>query len=183
MEWAQDIAPSAKAETFEQPITNAPMPQDSEQDTHYPLGAARAQIHENYIIAQTQNGMVIVDQHAAHERLVYERLKEQKAQQEIIKQGLLTPEIVELDENDAERLLMHQENLAQMGLEIDAFGAGAIAVQAYPALLGQKPKLNALIHKLADEVTLHETAQGLEERLNAILSTMACHGSIRSGGA
>lgn len=179
MNWAQDIAPSAKAEPM--PAEPLPAPQDESTSAHFPLGAARVQIHENYIIAQTENGMVIVDQHAAHERLVYEKFKTQMQNKAITKQGLLAPEIVELEEREAQRLLDYQDHLTQMGLEIEPFGSGAIAVQAYPALLGNKPRLTRLIEDLAAEVTERATAQGLEERLNAILSTMACHGSIRSG--
>lgn len=164
-------APAARAEP-EPEISDAP---------HYPLGAARAQIHENYIIAQSEDGLVIIDQHAAHERLVYERFKAQMHDHGIEKQGLLTPEIVELDEAEAERLLKFAPDLARLGLEIEAFGAGAIAVQAAPALLGSRPDLQNLIRNLADDITEHERADTLEERMNAILSSMACHGSVRSG--
>ena len=165
------IAPSARAEEISQAVA-----EDS-----YPLGAARAQIHENYIIAQTPDGLVIVDQHAAHERLVYERFKAQLAEQGIEKQGLLTPEIVELGEAQAARVLEHAEELAKLGLEIEPFGAGAIAVQSVPAILGHRADMKRLITDLADEILDHDRAEGLEERINAILSTMACHGSVRSG--
>jgi DNA mismatch repair protein MutL len=151
------------------------------QPSSYPLGAARAQIHENYIIAQTENGLVIVDQHAAHERLVYERFKAQMAAHGIDKQGLLTPEIIDLGEEDAENLLSVAAQLSKLGLEIEAFGAGAIAVQAVPAILGNKANIRGLVRDLADEIREQERTQGLEERINAILSTMACHGSVRSG--
>jgi DNA mismatch repair protein MutL len=147
----------------------------------HPLGAARAQIHENYIIAQNENGMVIVDQHAAHERLVYERFKAQLAAQGIEKQGLLSPDIVTLEETAAARLLEHKDALAQLGLDIDPFGTGAIAVQGIPALLGRRADIPGLIRDLADEVMDNDAVDGLQERLNHILSTMACHGSVRSG--
>lgn len=147
---------------------------------HFPLGAARAQIHENYIIAQNEQGVVIIDQHAAHERLVYERFKTQMEKHGIEKQGLLTPELVELDEADAERLLSRADMLAKLGLEIESFGIGTIAVQTIPALLA-KANISKLIKDLADELTENDEANGLEERLNHILSTMACHGSVRSG--
>jgi DNA mismatch repair protein MutL len=168
-------APSARAEVI---VAHAPAIQS---EPEFPLGAARAQVHENYIIAQTENGMVIVDQHAAHERLVYERFKAQLRDHGIEKQGLLTPEIIDMDEFEAERLLQFAPELAKLGLEIEAFGSGAIAVQAIPALLGAKPDLQNLIRSLSDEITENERTQGLEERMNAILSTMACHGSVRSG--
>ena len=148
---------------------------------NFPLGSARAQLHQNYIVAQTSQGLVIVDQHAAHERLVYERFKAQMEERGIEKQGLLSPEIIELEERDAARLLKHSEALAKLGLEIEPFGAGAIAVQSLPALLGDKPNLQGLINDLVDELAEHGNALSLEERLNHILSTMACHGSIRSG--
>lgn len=148
----------------------------------YPLGAARAQIHENYIITQTHNGMVIVDQHAAHERLVYERFKAQYAQDgTIAAQGLLVPDIVDLEETESARLLDQAAMLAKLGLEIEPFGAGSVAVRAVPALLSGRCEAARLVRDLADELTERGTAQGLEETANRLLSTMACHGSVRSG--
>lgn len=146
-----------------------------------PLGAARAQLHENFIVAQTQDGLVIVDAHAAHERLVYEKFKTQMAEHGIEKQGLLSPEIVQLDDTQSERLLEFQSELAKLGLEIEPFGAGAIAVQSVPAILGHRADVPNLIRDLADEVLESDRAQGLEERINEVLSTMACHGSVRTG--
>lgn len=156
----------------------------SEQDlTVYPLGAARAQLHECYIVAQTKNGMTLVDQHAAHERLVYEKFKAQMENGSgcIESQGLLTPEIVELDDSVIGKMLAQAENLKKLGLVIDAFGNGAIAVQAMPVLLLGKANPKQLINDLADEIQEHGDITGLEERINAVLSTMACHGSVRSG--
>jgi DNA mismatch repair protein MutL len=147
----------------------------------FPLGAARAQIHENYIIAQTENGLVIVDQHAAHERLVYERFKAQIAEHGIETQGLLTPEIVEMDEVQAQNLLEQSAELRKLGLEIETFGSGAIAVQSLPALLGARVDIKRLILDLVDELADHDHSDAIEMRMNAILSRMACHGSIRSG--
>ena len=175
-------APQGSLMTHEAPVARTEV--DSEiapEALEYPLGAARAQLHENYIVAQTAEGMVIVDQHAAHERLVYERFKAQVAEHGIEKQGLLSPEITQLEESAAERLLGYAKAFSKLGLDIEPFGAGAIAVQAIPALLGEKPNIAALIRDLADEISERDTAQGLEERLNEILSTMACHGSVRSG--
>ena len=166
-------APTARAEVEPQTLR--------EEDQAYPLGAARAQLHENYIVAQTAEGMVLVDQHAAHERLVYERFKAQVQERGVEKQGLLSPEIIQLEDSEAERLLGFADELSKLGLEIEPFGAGAVAVQAIPALLGAKPNIEQLIRDLADEITERDSAQGLEERLNHILSTMACHGSVRSG--
>ncbi len=147
----------------------------------YPLGAARAQVHENYIIAQTTNGMVIVDQHAAHERLVYERFKAQMAERGIEKQGLLSPEIVDLEESEAQRLIDQADVLSKLGLEVEPFGAGAIAVRSLPAILGNRVNIEKLIKDIADELTESGETTLLEEKLNHILSTMACHGSVRSG--
>lgn len=151
------------------------------EETSYPLGSARAQIHENYIIAQTSDGIVIVDQHAAHERLVYERFKEQVAETGIESQLYLTPEIISLEDTDCARLLEYAELFKTSGLEIEAFGAGALAVRSVPLLLVGKIDLSRLLQSLADELRDFDKATGLEERLNAVLSTMACHGSVRSG--
>lgn len=156
------------------------------EEMHYdfqehPLGAATAHIHENYIIAQTSEGMVIIDQHAAHERLVYERFKAQIAQTGIEKQGLLTPDIIDLEDTDIERLMEHSVSLSALGLDIEPFGTGAIAVQSVPALLGKRIDTKRLIYDIVDELRDMESTQVLEEKLNHILSTMACHGSVRSG--
>jgi DNA mismatch repair protein MutL len=172
---AVDMAPAARFEAQ----------QDVEvHSDNFPLGSARAQLHENYIVAQTSKGMVIVDQHAAHERLVYERFKAQMADVKnnggIETQGLLSPEIIELDEADCVRLSQHAEALQNLGLEIEPFGNGAVAVQAVPALLGPKANIQKLVRDMADELAEHGEALALEERLNHILSTMACHGSVRS---
>lgn len=168
----QSYEPHARAEEISEEQTEA---------VQFPLGAARAQIHENYIVAQTENGLVIVDQHAAHERLVYERFKSQMAEHGIEKQGLLVPEIIELEDTEAARLTDQSEMLEKLGLSIEPFGTDAVAVNAIPALLGAKPDVQGLIRKLSDELTEHGHAGAVEEKLNAILSTMACHGSIRSG--
>ena len=169
----ENIQPHARAELQEE---QAPSVAET-----YPLGAARAQVHENYIIAQTSEGMVIVDQHAAHERLVYERFKAQMAERGIEKQGLLSPEIIDLEDSEAQRLIDQAETLAKLGLEIEPFGAGAIAVRSLPAILGSRVNIEKLIKDIADELTESGETTLLEEKLNHILSTMACHGSVRSG--
>lgn len=170
---AYDLQPTGKVEDI---------PQQPEQEgDEYPLGAARAQIHENYIIAQSKDGMVIIDQHAAHERLVYERFKAQMEETGIEKQGLLTPDIVEMEENDAEILLEHEKDLARLGLDIEPFGSGAIAVQSVPALLSSRIDTKELLYNLLDDLKEYDKATVLEEKINHILSTMACHGSVRSG--
>ncbi|MGQ5231412.1 DNA mismatch repair endonuclease MutL [Brucella abortus] len=145
-----------------------------------PLGAARAQIHENYIVAQTEDSLVIVDQHAAHERLVYEALKNALHARPIAGQMLLIPEIVDLPEEDAQRLAGHAETLARFGLGVEQFGPGAIAVRETPAMLGEM-NVQQLIRDLADEIAEHDTADGLKAMLHHVAATMACHGSVRSG--
>ncbi|MBV2143720.1 DNA mismatch repair endonuclease MutL [Falsochrobactrum sp. TDYN1] len=145
-----------------------------------PLGAARAQIHENYIVAQTDDSLVIVDQHAAHERLVYEALKNALHSRPIAGQMLLIPEIVDLPEEDAQRLAAHSQTLARFGLGLEQFGPGAIAVRETPAMLGEM-NVQQLIRDLADEVAEHDTSDGLKAMLNHVAATMACHGSVRSG--
>lgn len=148
--------------------------------TGAPLGAARAQIHENYIIAQTDDGLIIVDQHAAHERLVYERLKAQAAEEGIPAQALLIPEIVELSEADAARIMSIADDLAELGLVIESFGGGAIAVREAPAML-KKLNAQALIRDILDDLTDQGSSDRLRARIDAVLSSMACHGSVRSG--
>ena len=145
-----------------------------------PLGAARAQVHENYIVAQTDAGMVIVDQHAAHERLVYERLKAQMAENGVAAQALLIPEIVELSDGDAARLLGLSEDLQKLGLGIEPFGGGAVAVRETPAILGEI-NAEALLRDVLDELDDLGDSQLVQEKIEAILSRVACHGSIRSG--
>ncbi|HPQ50911.1 MAG TPA: DNA mismatch repair endonuclease MutL [Alphaproteobacteria bacterium] len=160
---------------------DVPEPEATADTASYPLGSARAQIHENYIITQTETGIVIVDQHAAHERLVYERFKQQSAENGIESQGFLTPEIISLEDTDCARLLEYADLFSQSGLVIEPFGAGAIAVRSIPLLLVGKISLPDLLQSLSDDLRDHDRATGLEERLNAVLSTMACHGSVRSG--
>ncbi|MES2028459.1 MAG: DNA mismatch repair endonuclease MutL [Pseudomonadota bacterium] len=145
-----------------------------------PLGAARAQVHENYIIAQTRDGMIVVDQHAAHERIVYERLKASLAANGVQRQILLIPEIVEMDEAIVEKLFDRAEELASYGLAIDSFGPGAIAVRETPSLLG-KTNAASLLRDLAEHMAEWDEALPLERRLLHVAATMACHGSVRSG--
>ncbi|WP_022702370.1 DNA mismatch repair endonuclease MutL [Pseudorhodobacter ferrugineus] len=149
-------------------------------DTTRPLGAARAQVHENYIIAQTTDGMVIIDQHAAHERLVYERLKAQRDTNGIAAQALLIPEIIELSASDTARLLDLAPDLAQLGLVIEGFGGSAIAVRETPAILG-RVNATALLRDILDDLADLGASDRLQAKIDAVLSRMACHGSIRSG--
>ena len=146
----------------------------------FPLGAARGQLHENYIVAQTTDGIVIVDQHAAHERLVYEKLKSQMTTHGVAAQALLIPEIVDLSEEDAAQLLAVADDLRRLGLSLEPFGGGAVAVRETPAILGAVDA-KALVRDILDELTDLERSTSLQDRIEAILSRVACHGSIRSG--
>lgn len=146
----------------------------------HPLGAARAQLHGTYIVAQTRDGLVVVDQHAAHERLVYERMKTQMATGAVTRQALLTPEVVELDPAEAERVAAKSEELAEMGLIVEAFGVGAVLVRETPALLGDTD-VQGLIRDIADDLSEHGAALSLKERMAEVCGTMACHGSVRAG--
>ena len=146
-----------------------------------PLGAARAQLHGTYIVAQTGDGIVIVDQHAAHERLVYERLKRERAAAGIARQLLLIPEVVDLDPVDADRVLAEAATLESLGLSVESFGPGAILVREVPAALAGG-RIKALVQDVADALAEWGAGAGaVEERLDAVLSRMACHGSVRAG--
>ncbi|PZM07745.1 DNA mismatch repair endonuclease MutL [Rhizobium tubonense] len=167
--------PTARADTvFERQQQPQPEP------AQFPLGAARAQIHENYIIAQTENGLVIVDQHAAHERLVFEEMRKALHAKRMPSQVLLIPEIIDLPEEDCDRLMMHADGLSDLGLAIERFGPGAIAVRETPAMLGEVDA-QGLVRQLADEIAEWDTASGLGAKLEHVAATMACHGSVRSG--
>ncbi len=146
----------------------------------HPLGVARAQVHETYIVAQTGDGIVIVDQHAAHERLVYERMKAALAQGGIARQILLIPEVVELDEASAARLAARAPELAELGLVLEAFGGNAVVVREVPALLGETDAAG-LVKDLADDLASVDEALSLQDRLGDVCGTLACHGSVRAG--
>ncbi|WP_298915489.1 DNA mismatch repair endonuclease MutL [uncultured Roseobacter sp.] len=151
-----------------------------EEAPEYPLGTARGQVHENYIIAQTATGMVIVDQHAAHERLVYEKLKRQIAENGVASQALLIPEIVELSAGDRARLMDIADDLQKFGLTIEPFGGDAVAVRETPAILGAVDA-RAMVLDILDELADQSSSNTVQARIEAILSRIACHGSIRSG--
>ncbi len=155
-------------------------PSPEEKQADYPLGVARAQMHETYVLAQTADGIVIVDQHAAHERLVYERMKAELAHGGVRTQGLLIPEIVELSKEEAERVCERAAELAEMGLEIEPFGNGAVAVRATPALLGQTD-VQGLVRDLADDFASFDAGMALKERIEEVMGNMACRGSVRAG--
>lgn len=163
--------PAARAEAATEPVPAT---------TAHPLGVARGQVARTYIVAEAEDGLVIVDQHAAHERLVLERLRRALAAGGAPRQALLLPEVVELDEPACDRLEERAGELAEMGLEIERFGAQAVLVRGVPALLGQSD-VAGLIRDLADEIAAHDQALSLRERLDHVAATMACHGSVRAG--
>ena len=165
---AQFAAPAGRAE----PAT-APVPS-------YPLGVARGQVAATYIVAEAEDGLVIVDQHAAHERLVLERMRKASTGGQIARQALLIPDVVELDEPDCDRLEMAIGELGNVGLEIERFGPAAMLVRATPAPLG-KTDIPGLLRDLAAELAELGTALSLRDRLDHVAATMACHGSVRAG--
>ncbi len=153
---------------------------DAPSTEHLPLGVARAQLHENYIVAQTGGGIVIVDQHAAHERIVYERMKKALGNGCVARQPLLLPEVVSLDPAEVDRIAARAEEFAELGLVVEPFGPDAVIVRETPALLGQID-ISALLRDLADELAETGAATSLKERLDHVAATLACHTSVRSG--
>ncbi|MEA2757640.1 MAG: mismatch repair protein MutL [Methylobacteriaceae bacterium] len=145
-----------------------------------PLGAARAQVHENYIVTQTRDGIVLVDQHAAHERLVYERLKRQRETHGIARQALLVPAVVDMEQSDVARIVAAAEDLARLGLAVESFGPGAVLVREMPALL-QNADARRLLQDIADRLAEDDSAGALERSLDKVLATLACHNSVRAG--
>ena len=177
---ARSMTFQAQAPGFQETPSARIEPVVAEEPADLPLGAARAQVHENYIIAQTETGIVIVDQHAAHERLVYEKLKAQMAENGIAAQALLIPEIVEMTEGEAAQLMELAPDLSRRGLTIEPFGGGAIAVRETPAILGEV-NAQAMLRDILDELADQGDSASVQTRIEAILSRVACHGSIRSG--
>ena len=163
--------PAARADTAHAAVPVA---------TSHPLGVARGQVARTYIVAEAEDGLVLVDQHAAHERLVLERMRRALAQGSIAAQALLLPEVVELDEPACDRLEERRDELAELGLQLERFGARAMLVRAVPALLGHGD-VAGLVTDLADELASFGQALRLRERLDAVAATMACHGSVRAG--
>lgn len=164
-----DVQPSARTETEYQRETQ-----------NMPLGAARAQLHENYIISQTDQGLIIVDAHAAHERLLYEKLKAQLNTSRVRSQALLIPEVITLPEDEILLLLEQSDVLSKLGLTVEAFGQGAVSVQTIPAILGQI-NVEKLVLDIVDELSDGGTIQSLNSKIETILSRVACHGSVRTG--
>ena len=175
-----EFAPIGQSGTFSEPSAETGHGLPGGRDTSYPLGAARGQIHENYIVAQTEDGLVIVDQHAAHERIVYERLKEAYDGEPVARQGLLIPEVVELPADETAMILARADDLAEIGLVIESFGPGAVAVTETPALLGEVDAA-ALVRDIAADLAEWDASTRLREKLDKVAATMACYGSVRSG--
>ncbi|MFO1087879.1 MAG: DNA mismatch repair endonuclease MutL [Reyranellaceae bacterium] len=165
--------PSARVEPAAGPAANG-------NAAAYPLGVARAQLHETYIVAQTAEGVVIVDQHAAHERLMHERLKDQLEADGIKRQALLLPEVVEVGEDGARRLAGRMGELADMGLVLEPFGVGAVVVRETPAVLGELD-VQGLVRDLADELAELGDHLSLKEKVEEVCGTLACHTSVRAG--
>ena len=168
------LMPTARAEHGDYSPTPAT------ETSRHPLGAARAQLHANYIVAQTEDGLVIVDQHAAHERLVFEEMRNALHAKRPPSQVLLIPEIIDLPEEDCDRLMEHAQGFDALGLAIERFGPGAVAVRETPAMLGEV-NVQGLVRQLADEIAEWDTASSLASKLEYVAATMACHGSVRSG--
>ena len=162
--------PSARYEAFEPPP----------EEATYPLGTARAQMFENFIVAQNGDSLVLVDQHAAHERLVYEKFKAQLASGPVASQMQLIPVVIELPEEDCGRLEDAAPTLERLGLYLERFGPRAVAVRETPALLGQAD-IDGLVKDIADGLAEWDSSEALGDRLDAIIARMACHGSVRSG--
>jgi DNA mismatch repair protein MutL len=154
------------------------MPAAEQQD--FPLGVARAQVFENYIVAQNGDALVLIDQHAAHERLVYEKFRTQLRSGPVASQRQLIPVVIDLPEEDCGRLQDAAQVLEKLGLYLERFGPGAVAVNETPALLGQTD-IEGLVRDLADGLAEWDNVAVLEERMDAIIARMACHGSVRSG--
>jgi DNA mismatch repair protein MutL len=157
-------------------IATAPPPEAG----RFPLGVARGQVAATYIVAEAEDGLVLVDQHAAHERLVLERMRRAMANGGVARQALLLPEVVELEEPACDRLESRAAELAEMGLELERFGPRAMLVRATPALLGNGD-IHGLVTDLADEIAAYDEALSLKEKLDHVAATMACHGSVRAG--
>ena len=185
---APSYAPSATSFADRRPSFIAPPPQaraeaaaaPAPEGGSFPLGVARGQVARTYIVAEAEDGLVIVDQHAAHERLTLERMRRAMEGQGVTSQALLLPEVVELDEPACDRLETRVEELRDFGLELERFGPSAMLVRAVPAMLGQGD-VQGLVTDLADDLVAYDDALSLKERLDLVAATMACHGSVRAG--
>jgi DNA mismatch repair protein MutL len=171
------------ASTYQAPLatpTGEVAEEAPEAGEDFPLGAARGQVHGTYIVAQTTDGIVIVDQHAAHERLVYEQMKAALNSGGVARQMLLLPEVVELEESAVARLVARQQELGELGLVLEGFGPGAVIIRETPAMLGEGDVQN-LVRDLAEELAEFGETVALKEKLSEVCCSMACHGSVRAG--
>ncbi len=175
----QPIDASGQFAAMQWPAPSAAQDNGAMQE-HWPLGVPKAQLHATYILAQTKDGLVLVDQHAAHERLVYERMKEAFAQGGMPRQLLLIPEVVEVGEAAAEALLRHRDDLARLGFSFDALGAGSVVVREIPALF-KAGDARAMMVQMSEEMEEWGEALAVQDRLEHLCGTMACHGSVRAG--
>ena len=185
--YAQSFPPRAASRPFPSMFPSAPPQARSAESASTlsaspvgRLGAAVAQIHKAFIVAQTENGVMIIDQHAAHERIVYEKMKQALEEHGVKRQILLVPEVVEMDEPSASRILSRADQLAELGLVVEIFGGNAVLVREIPALLG-KTDVGALLRDMADELAEVDDTRALRDRLESLCATMACHGSVRAG--
>jgi DNA mismatch repair protein MutL len=171
--FGDDAAPAAR-------MSSESGAEQQNDQRHHLLGAAKAQLHKTYIITETEDGLTIIDQHAAHERLVMERMKTGLAESGVASQNLLLPEVVTLTDHHATAVIEAADMLETMGLVIEGFGAGAVVVRAVPALLGA-PDVKRLVADIAEELVELGGSTSLEDRINHVLATVSCHGSVRAG--
>ena len=172
-----DAPPAARIAMPSQPET---MAQGAPAEASFPLGAARAQLHKTYVIAETGDGIVLVDQHAAHERLVMERMKEGLAEGPLASQTLLLPEVVDIPIDQYEAILGEVDMLNRLGLQLEGFGQGSLLVRGVPALLGEASP-SAIVRDIGEELSHLGGSTGLQDRLNAVIASISCHGSVRAG--
>ena len=172
-----DAPPAARIAMPSQPET---MAQEAPAEASFPLGAARAQLHKTYVIAETGDGIVLVDQHAAHERLVMERMKEGLAEGPLASQTLLLPEVVDIPIDQYEAILGEVDMLNRLGLQLEGFGQGSLLVRGVPALLGEASP-SAIVRDIGEELSHLGGSTGLQDRLNAVIASISCHGSVRAG--
>jgi DNA mismatch repair protein MutL len=178
--------PPASAQIWQTPVDAPPAARQiethetDENARHNLLGAAKAQLHKTYIVAETEDGITIIDQHAAHERLVMERMKAAMAQNGVASQALLLPEVINMQEHHCEAIIDAAEMLETMGLTVENFGIGAVVVRNVPAMLGN-PNVVQLVQDIAEELIELGDSTSLEDRINHVLATVSCHGSVRAG--
>ena len=178
---AQPAAPAPAEQAWQPGGTTFDQPVSADDLRAYPLGAARGQVHESWIVAETEDHLILVDQHAAHERLTLEKMKASAAGQGVRSQALLMPDVIDLEEAEADAIEAHAASLAELGLEVERFGAEAVLVRAVPAILAGRLDVKGMIRDLADDIRSLGAAHSLKERVDEVFATMACHASVRAG--